>query len=330
MTNTAQLPTDYWQSIDDALGPAAGRYFGTGYKHTGPSIGQVQVRHDAQASRLAGHASVTGDQLSTTDAVALVTEALVGLVAARYCPEAARETRMIALDLRASAKPLGAPLDDFPVHARLSDESGGTLSIEASIGNITAVGQVVRPTEASSLVDVDSAERLPSLFGVGEELAYQRRTVALTRVTSRSPAEAEADFEVTADRSAADRPADGRSVADRSAGARTGGGHLGGDDVGEVCFIDAFVGAVQLGQLLLARLDGLDEFGGLFTRRTSFRVDRPLHTAQRSLLHTRLGRSRIVRLEGSPWRCADIVAGVGDAMTVTCSVGHRLPDTHQV
>ncbi|MEV6411015.1 AvrD family protein [Kribbella sp. NPDC051718] len=307
MTNTAQLPTDYWQSIDDALGPAAGRYFGTGYKQTGPTIGQVQVRHDAQASRLAGHGSVTGDKLSTTDAVALVTEALVGLVAARYCPEAARETRMTALDLRASAKPLGSPLDDFPVHARLSDEHGGPLTVEASIGNITAVGQVVRPTEASSLVDVDSAERLPSLFGVGEELAYQRRTVALTSVTSRSPAEAEADFEVTADRS-------------------------GGDEVGEVCFIDAFVGAVQLGQLLLARLDGLDESGsgGLFTRRTSFRVDRPLRTSQRSLLHTRLGRSRIVRLEGSPWRCADIVAGVGDAMTVTCSVGHRLPDTHQV
>jgi hypothetical protein len=312
MTNTAQLPTDYWQSIDDALGPAAGRYFGTGYKQTGPTIGQVQVRHDAQASRLAGHGSVTGDKLSTTDAVALVTEALVGLVAARYCPEAAAETRMIALDLRASAKPLGSPFDDFPVHARLSDETGGPLSIEASVGNITAIGQVVRPTVAGSLVDVDSAERLPSLFGVGEELAYQRRTVVLTRVTSRGPAEAEADFEVADDRSGSDG--------------------LGSDGAGEVCFIDAFVGAIQLGQLLLARLDGLDEFGAgcLFTRRTSFRVDRPLRTAQRSLLHTRLGRSRIVRLEGSPWRCADIVAGVGDAMTVTCSVGHRLPDTHQV
>jgi hypothetical protein len=200
MTDTAQLPTDRWPSIDDALGPAAGRYFGTGYKQTGPSIGQVQVRHDAQASRLAGHGSVTGDKLSTTDAVALVTEALVGLVAARYSPEAARETRMIALDLRASAKPLGSPLDDFPVHARLSAETGGPLSIEASIGNITAVGQVVRPTEAGSLVDVDSAERLPSLFGVGEEAAYQGHTVALTGVSSRSTNEAEAAFEVVHDR----------------------------------------------------------------------------------------------------------------------------------
>jgi hypothetical protein len=302
MTNTAQLPTDYWQSIDDALGPAAGRYFGTGYKQTGPSIGQVQVRHDAQASRLAGHGSVTGGKLSTTDAVALVTEALVGLVAARYSPEAARETRMIALDLKASAKPLGSPLDDFPVHARLSDESSGPLSIEASIGNIEAVGQVVRPTEAGSLVDVDSAERLPSLFGVGEEAAYQGHTVALTGVSSRSTNEAEAAFEVVHDRARVDA----------------------------VCFIDAFVGAVQLGQLLLGRLDGLEGAGCLWTRRTSFRAYRPLVTAQRSLLHTRLGRSRIVRLEGSPWRCADIVAGVGDAMTVTCSVGHRLPDNHQV
>lgn len=304
MTNTAQLPTDYWQSIDDALGPAAGRYFGTGYKQTGPTIGQVQVRHDALASRLDGHGSVTGGKLSTTDAVALVTEALVGLVAARYSPQAAAGTRMIALDLRASAKPLGSPLDDFPVHARLSDGTGGPLSIEASVGNITAVGQVVRPIGAGSLADVDSAERLPSLFGMGEEASYQGHTVALTGVSSRSTNEAEAAFEVVHDRAGVDA----------------------------VCFIDAFVGAVQLGQLLLARLDGLDEVGAgcLFTRRTSFRVDRPLLTAQRSLLHTRLGRSRIVRLEGSPWRCADIVAGVGDAMTVTCSVGHRLPDNHQV
>ncbi|NEA35916.1 AvrD family protein [Streptomyces sp. SID13031] len=302
MTNTAQLPTDHWQSIDDALGPAAGRYFGTGYKNTGPIIGQVQVRHDAQASRLAGHGSVTGDKLSTTDAVALVTEALVGLVAARYSPQAAGQTRMIALDLRASAKPLGAALDDFPVHARLSDEPGGNLSIKASVGNITAVGQVVRPTGAGSFADVDSAERLPSLFGVGEEAPYQGHTVALTGVSSRSTTEAEAAFEVVHDRAGAD----------------------------EVCFIDAFVGAVQLGQLLLGRLDDLVGAGCLWTRRTSFRAYRPLLTAQRSLLHTRLGRSRIVRLEGSPWRCADIVAGVGDAMTVTCSVGHRLPDHHRV
>jgi hypothetical protein len=297
MTETAQLPTDHWQSIDDALGPAAGRYFGTGYKTTMPAIGRVRVRHDARASRLDGHGSVTADKLSTTDAVALVTEALVGLVAARYSPQAARETRMIALDLRASPKPLGSALDDFPVRARLSDESAGTLSIEASVGNITAVGQVVRPVGAGSMADVDSAERLPSLFGVAERAAYQGHTVALTGVTSRSTSEAEAVFEVSRDR----------------------------DGTDEVCFIDAFVGAVQLGQLLLSRLDGLVGAGCLWTRRTSFRTDRPLLTAQRSLLHTRLGRSRIVRLEGNPWRCADIVAGVGDALTVTCSVGHRLP-----
>lgn len=304
MTGTAQLPTDQWASIDDALGPAAGRYFGTGYKHTGPAIGQVQVRHDARASRLDGHGSVTADKLSTTDAVALVTEALVGLVAARYSPEAAGRTRMIALDLRASAKPLGSALTDFPVHARLSDQDGGDLSIEATVGNITAVGQVVRPIGAGSLADVDSAERLPSLFGVAERAAYQGHTVALTGVSSRSTSEAEAVFEVSHDQAGTD----------------------------EICFIDAFVGAVQLGQLLLGRLDGLDRSAGgcLWTRRTSFRAYRPLLTAQRSLLHTRLGRSRIVRLEGSPWRCADIVAGVGDALTVTCSVGHRLPDNHQV
>jgi hypothetical protein len=161
---------------------------------------------------------------------------------------------------------------------------------------------VGRPPAAGSLVDVDSAERLPSLFGVGEEAAYQGHTVALTGVSSRSTNEAEAAFEVVHDRASADA----------------------------VCFIDAFVGAVQLGQLLLGRLDGLEGAGCLWTRWTSFRTYRPLLTAQRSLLHTRLGRSRIVRLEGSPWRCADIVAGVGDAMTVTCSVGHRLPDNHQV
>lgn len=128
--------------------------------------------------------------------------------------------------------------------------------------------------------------------------------MALTGVSSRSTSEAEAVFEVSHDQAGTD----------------------------EICFIDAFVGAVQLGQLLLGRLDGLDRSAGgcLWTRRTSFRAYRPLLTAQRSLLHTRLGRSRIVRLEGSPWRCADIVAGVGDALTVTCSVGHRLPDNHQV
>ncbi|MFI1470007.1 AvrD family protein [Streptomyces wuyuanensis] len=347
------LPILRLDNVSDYLGAPERRFFGEGYKraqhrltdlavHTapedGPDAGEgaplvtatAVVDYPADWSR---KGSV--DQkphLSTIDVLLLgvrLTEALLGdhrgLTGAELRNSWIRRAR-----IKAGAAPVEDGLSGFPVSARLGSEAaspdpGRTVSVvDARVGALTVRIELDHPdvrrgADAGTVHDGSGPEPgdvpgqpLRRPFGEG----YRKRRQSIEHVvvgTGRDTAGAVVRLEA---RDEAAGPGEG-----------TEGGHQ-----PSAGLIDAFVVALQLGQVMLYELDQVDRADShtLWMRSTLFEAStphRPLAAQDGGPLPVtaELRNATVLRSRsGETWRRADIVAelaGIG----VVCSVAHRLP-----
>jgi hypothetical protein len=93
-----------------------------------------------------------------------------------------------------------------------------------------------------------------------------------------------------------------------------------------VHLIDVFVAALQLGQVLLYGLDGMDraDSSTLWMRTTEFEVATPERPPSPGPMAVRLENVALLTSRGARWRTADIVS-TGHRVRLRCSVTHRLP-----
>ncbi|KAA0015595.1 hypothetical protein F0A16_19940 [Salinicola corii] len=98
---------------------------------------------------------------------------------------------------------------------------------------------------------------------------------------------------------------------------------------GEKCehidYIDVFVSALQLGQILLYELDDVtrEESNNLWMRNVSFKTLQKTDVPLGNNLDVTLENTSLVNKDDAEWRSADIVASL-DHIQVRCSVAHQL------
>ncbi|MCZ7459564.1 AvrD family protein [Streptomyces sp. WMMC940] len=339
-------------NVSDYLGAPERRFFGEGYKraqqrltgvaaHTapgGPATGEgapvvtatAAVDYPADWSRKG-----TVDQkphLSTIDVLLLgvrLTEELLGhhrgLTGAELRDSWIRRAR-----IKAGAVPVEDGLSGFPVSARLGAETaspdpGRTVSVvDATVGALTVRVELDHPdvhrgaragtAGADSGPEPGTAPGQPLRRPFGDGCKKRRQSIEDVVVgAGRDTATAVVRLDAWDEASG---PGEG-----------TEGGHQ-----PSAGLIDAFVVALQLGQIMLYELDQVDRADShtLWMRSTLFEAStphRPLATPEGGPLPVtaELRNATVLRnRSGETWRRADIVAelsGVG----VVCSVAHRLP-----
>lgn len=308
---SSERPTA-WPTVDDYLGPASGRFFGEGYRHTCPRLRDLAVTHRGGASTLDAHGSIhsshawsTKDRtpqrphLATTDVIALTAQAVGALLASRFTPQTAADSLVTDVSVSASTVPLEDDLDRFDVSAGMETATpdGVEHRYSAQVGPITVTGSVVRPLAIESLADLvapsgigDAGDCDAHVYGARLALRRQRlmdvrlrdgRVTALSTITE----------------SADQVPAHGLEASAQPA----------------YTPVDVFVATLQLGQVLLYELDGLEREASdtLWMRRAEVRTTAALTTAAPRPVEATLERSRIVRREASAWRLADVVGRLG-------------------
>jgi len=308
----------YLNSPDDHLGVSATRFFGSGYRRVAYQVPAAPVEsggvavtagvtYPADWSHKSGHAQLR-PHLSTVDALILAARVSeTAVVHSRgLSPRQHRSAWLRRVEIKAPTTPYEAGLDAFPLSAQL--RAGGAAS-EAVVDCLVATMRV-QCTVAHDLPDGRPAARgllgaeHPGQFGVG----YRHRTQSIADV-------------------ALDRINLTASAVVDLAGATADGG-LEADYQPAASMVDSFVVSLQLGQLLLYLLDGLDRgrSNTLWMRRTV--IDRPRPTAARApfTVSVRLADQRLVRSRGEAWRTAMIVGDV-DGVQTRCAVAHQLPAT---
>lgn len=319
-------------SIDDHLGSAARRFFGAGFRRVAYDVGAVtiDVATDGR-TRLSTSVGVRYPQdwsrkatrdlrphFSTVDAIVLGADLGVLAIADAIglAPAAARSAHVSALRISAAGAPQeeledlpttvtarpGAPQQDGRALTR-TDTRIGSMRVRCDVRHGPGSVRAGRRDHASP-ADVlgDPADRYHGTGFTGWQ--QHVRDVALDPGAST----ADATLSVTADRT-------GTVPAPRAA-APAG-----------ITAIDAFVAALQLGQVLLYDLDGVARADSetLWMRQTVLTADEPdpADAAGRPIT-TRLENTALVPMTGGLWRTADIV-GVTAGVTLRCSVTHRLP-----
>jgi hypothetical protein len=313
-----------WRDVDEYLGPADERFFGTGYRRTSPRLRDTRVQHDTSRSTLVatGSLAVAGawsvkdgtlqrPHLATTDVLAFAAQAAGALLATRFDQSTADNALVTAVDVRASTAPL-EDLAAFPVEATLEragaqGSTGMTQSVTATVGPLRATGTIT--CAAGGAPETEASPGAGPVTGAEGSVYTERlasRAVRLRDVRLR-------EGDITASVQVSDEP----PVAPPS-----------GIEAGHqpaYSLVDVFVATLQLGQVLLYELDGLDRGSSstLWMRSTTIRTDRPLPAGSPAPIGASLARGRLVERDGAPWRLADIVAELGP-YRVVCSVAHQI------
>ncbi|SEN90395.1 avirulence D protein (AvrD) [Actinacidiphila rubida] len=356
-------PSSFVASIDDRLGPAASRFFGDGhrrvtYRFTGIVI---DPGPDGAITATAGvlcppdwslkAGASQRPHLSTIDALVVGARLAELFLTRRHRLTAAKRSLMWLrrVEIRAGREPDEEDLESLrvegrPAGTRPHEHLAGTAVtlMTCRIGGMRIRCEVVHPfgrpvvhpvvhpvfdragpaaTELGGLAAADLAARdraagpLPypapaGLYGEG----FRTRRQPIRDIT----------LQVTGDR----QRADGTARLAPVPGTAPGGGGLEGAYQPAVSFIDAFVIALQLGQLLLYDLDGLDRAHSntLWMRRTVLECDTPERPATGPFPVTAelAGSALLDARDGARWRTADITAACA-GVRVLCSVTHELP-----
>lgn len=309
------------ESIEDLLGPAAGRFFGLGYRLTDPRLRNVGVheaagtwRLVATADALAGAAwSRKGDDeqdphLSTTDLIVLGIAAAWEMLSREIGSGALTVCRITSIDIRAPRRPIEGDLAALPVtgHApRGAATAGDEVPVVVDVAGFTIALVVLRSATTQHPLGSARVEDRP---GDGVYCGVYR---------SRSPLVETIELGSDDVRAAVTVPLAGRRPAEELCGFEAAfqpGLNL----------VDSFVATLQLGQVLLYRLDELDRAASetLWMRRTLITVPWDSDPTVRSELHVQLDRARTLQQDGRTWRLADIVGTFDTGVQVSCSVAH--------
>ncbi|MGI5187385.1 AvrD family protein [Promicromonospora sp. CA-289599] len=315
-----------WRDVDDYLGPARDRFFGSGYRGTSPRLLDTTIQHHSDRSTLlaTGSLAVAGawsvkdgtvqrPHLATTDVLAFAAQAAGALLTTRFDRTRADDALVTAVDIRASTAPL-EDLDAFPVEATLEpasaeETSDTTMSLSATVGPLRATGTITCPVTTPDAAPAGGT-------AVSDILSDTAGSTYTTRLVSRILRLRDVrmhDGAIAASLQVSDEPPVTQPVGIEA-------GHQ-----PAYSLVDVFVAALQLGQVLLYELDGLDRGSSstLWMRRTTIRTDRPLPVGSPVPARVALERGRLVERDGEPWRLADIVAEIGP-YRVVCSVAHQI------
>ena len=318
-------------AIDDLLGAAEKRFFGSGYRRIGQRVSELSWDPERRTLRATAgvlypsdwsvkEAGAPAPHLSTIDALvfgARLSEA--ALTAAHgLTSEQRRGMWLRRVEIRAGGAPDEQGLEAFPVSAELRGTEVAPLSaldqvslVVCRVGRMTVRCTVEhRPGGGPPAGDdglLGPSEQRP--YGDGYQAHHQRIGDVLLNVSAPAP-------EVSATVSLACGPE------------AVGTQGLEGAYQPGTTLVDAFVVALQLGQVLLYELDRVPRAGSgtLWMRRTVLEAASPYRAAaQDAPANAVLENAAVVETQGSHWRNADIVAEYG-GVRVLCSVTHRLPE----
>jgi hypothetical protein len=286
-------------SVDQYLGPGATRFFGAGHQRVRYEFRDLAVEPDG---RVHGHACVsyptgwstkaTGPlrpHLSTIDA--LILGADLAEAALRRADGDAWAGWLRRVDIRAGAAPYEEGLDRVAVGAcvisTVSDGEAPVSVVECTVANMVVRCEVVH--------GLAHRTDLP-LYG-----GYRERRQLIEDVT------------VDVDRERADATV--TILASGEQGAPV------------ITLVDSFVVALQMGQVLLYELDGVERANSntLWMRNTTITCRTPHPPIdQRIAVTTSLSASRLLKGRGATWRSATVEADV-NGVRARCSVAHELP-----
>lgn len=317
-------------SIDDLLGPASARFFGSGYRavrhelrdlvhERGPTgvpevHGSASLRYPRSWSEKDGRALVP--HVSSIDAFVLAAQlAEVLLVLSLGLRDEERTRAWVrSVDLRSGAQPQ-EDLESVPLSARLVATSTGprevASTVEARVGTLTTVLVVAHPPGARGR-PVDGPVVLDDLLGPALERFHAGGYTASSQEI--------VDVEVDDARGvrAAVVPSADRAVPPSC--------DLGGSYRPGVTFVDAIVGLAQVSEVLLYALDAVDRARSHTMWMRRVRLETPVPGMPREPFRTRadLRSARLVPLHGATWRAVEMSATY-HAYSARYALAHELP-----
>lgn len=317
MTVTAP---DRFGSLDDALGHAAGRYFGDGYRAVGRSLSRIEpsdtpgvltgvagLRYPRSWSVKDGATLVP--HLSSVDAVVLAGDAALATLTSvlGLDPGDLTERNIVDLTVVAGTTPI-EDLAAVPLTLTVPDASASTRDTRLS-------------TVDYRLSTVDY--RLGSMRGkvtVAHPPAVRLRSSA-TPVSVELDREGVLRHRVRIE----DLLLQGDGVSGIAEVTMLDDGPA--PETTRASMIDGLVGAAQLAQIALYHLDRIDRT----TSNTLWMRKLRIHAAERPCLDTpvpvrlAVSRSSVVQMGGEPWRSASLDLTDFGGITVSCLAAHRLP-----
>jgi hypothetical protein len=322
-------------SIDDYLGPAEKRFFGTGYRRSKHHIGQL-LATSAEAERVGVTASVTvtyprdwskktdeidiAPHLSSIDTLILGAQLCEAHLAHAYGldDEQRRAVRMRRVKLIAGDSPQ-EDLSDLPAHAYLRgtqplpEEPGAFLSVyDCRIGAMRARCEVEHAMGGSRSEDGEFANIEDALGSAADRYygsGYTRSGHRIHDVRA-DMADLSAEAAVSLDLPSCPAGIDGNCQPSAS-------------------LVDCFVTNLQLAQVLMYEMDSVkrSESNTLWMLKTVFDATKRRHPAETGrplALRTQITGKHLLPLRGSRWRNAEI-AGEFGGISLRCSLAHELP-----
>lgn len=324
MTTTVKLV-----SIDDALGPGAQRFFGSGYKRVSQSLANMRLTADGLTATASIHYPPDWSRkspdaelvphLSTIDALVLGVRLVEAHVVHTFRLTARQRTRMWLrrCTMRSGVAPQ-EHLTDFTVEARLvqtrrdPDALCGNVSrFDCRIGRIKVRYEVEHPgTEPDPACDDIGADTSTGsrywvdgykqrVHHVGDLLVDVEARRAEAGVAVVPAARADVDLAAAYD------PA--------------------------LTMVDCTVVMAQLAQALLYRVDGIERgrSNTLWMRRIDMAAPTPYQPlANPFTISTTVVRDRLLGLAGGVWRACDFV-GDCQGFRVAYSLAHQLPTVQE-
>jgi hypothetical protein len=300
------LPT-----IDDYLGDAADRFFGDGYRQVHNSLRNIEFDHDGglratAAVVVAGRwstkaAGAVTPHLSTIDAI---------VIAARLATLHVRRTWQLGddwvsalhlsmMDIRAGTAPLEDGLGAVPVGATLRDSHPDVTS---RYGRTSTFECRVGPMVVRCVVD-HANRRAATQDRASSTVRHTTRRLAVTDVFVR-PAEHRGIAVVTPSRTLAPQPVYAPWTP----------------------MVEAFVATMQMGQVLLYELDGIQRADSdtMWMRRTVLAAEQPLPYDEEPFpVDASLSAALLVHSGDSSWRTSTVRSDC-HGVRVRCDLTHRL------
>ncbi|WP_236812985.1 AvrD family protein [Arthrobacter sp. FW306-2-2C-D06B] len=295
--------TKSYASIDDLLGDGRRRFFSHGYKSTNPRLHELRVAHTVSESTLSARAglgvegiwSVKGESeqvphLGTTDVLVLACRMAEALLASRYSPELLPKAYVRSVSISGGGEPVEGALGDLECRATLQNVSDGTASVlRCSVASMTATLEVAHAPAGLGLASVQSPSEEALVGNAGTRLygdLWAERQVSLLDLVL------EPDHETArATVSFRQQPSLNQRLGHRR-GLEAAYPHA-------LSAVEYFVATLQLGQVLLYRLDAMNrtDSNTLWMRKTRITLCGPdLKTAsgQGTGLTVRLRKSRLI------------------------------------
>lgn len=331
---TGTTPTQRHPTVEGYLGPPARRFFGAGYKRATQTLTGLELGIAADGRGFARARAAVGypddwsrkgranqrAHLSTIDVLVIGAEVCEAYLThmLRLDPLGRSRIKLVRARIKAGVAPVEDELRDFAVEATfVTDAVGTATAADCRVGALRIWCEIVHPEGARELRpgrfdDVDA------LLGPAAERPYGGLHKGKTQYLSELEVDGDALGARAVVRVAYPAPAPPARGLDAVYHESTS-------------ILDAFVSALQLGQILLYELDGLDraESNTMWMRQTTLEIGDADPVAGPERLDVRLEDTELLTMsDGRRWRTADIVARLA-RLEMRCSIAHHLPSEEQ-